>query len=148
VLLILKKLFVSNKGFTLLEGLIGLIVMTVLMVLIMQITQVLNKTMVDQTNNKQTIVFTIQMQRDLMTAKQINIVKGNVLIELYDEDVISYKVRGNKLVRQVNNKGSETALYNIEYINFEKINSVLQVKVKYENSKKNYYQILGKEKFK
>ena len=148
MLLILKKLFVSNKGFTLLEGLIGLIVMTVLMVLIMQITQVLNKTMVDQTNNKQTIVFTIQMQRDLMTAKQINIVKGNVLIELYDEDVISYKVRGNKLVRQVNNKGSETALYNIEYINFEKINSVLQVKVKYENSKKNYYQILGKEKFK
>ena len=45
----LKRLSASNKGFTLLEGLIGLIVMSVLMLLIMQITQVLNKTMIDQT---------------------------------------------------------------------------------------------------
>ena len=114
----------------------------------MQITQVLNKNMVDQTNNKQTIVLALQTQRDLMTAKDIKIVKGNVFITLFDEDIISYKLRGNKVIRQVNNKGSETILYNVEYINFEKINNVLQVKVKYEKSKKIYYQILGKEKFK
>ena len=71
----------------------------------------------------------------LIVGSKFDTASRNIIMNLMDLGRFNYHLIDGDMLQSAN-------------LNFEKIKDVLQVRVKYEKSKKIYYQILGKEKFK
>lgn len=123
----------NNKGFTLLEGLMGMFVMSVLVMLILQMVLVLNDTMISYYNKRQDTLFIMQANRDFFKS-QNTYVKDNILyFETYDKETITYEKSEDKIIRQVNNAGYEVILSNIESAKFYEENNKFYLEVKHNN---------------
>jgi type II secretory pathway pseudopilin PulG len=147
-----KGNFVSkNKknGFTILEALMGLMIMGVLAVLILQMVLLMSKSTGDLLNQRQTILYVVQLQRDLIATEHISIVNEQVKLEKHNEEIIYYGKRGNKLIRSntIYLIGGDVMLTNIGEIKFIIINDVLSMEIKYANEKTKKEITLGTAKF-
>jgi|688.fasta_scaffold313638_2 type II secretory pathway pseudopilin PulG len=148
----MKGKFVSeNKknGFTILEALMGLMIMGVLAVLIMQMVLIMSKSTGELLNQRQTILYVIQMQRDLIATEHITIVNEHARLEKHNEQIIYYGKRGNKLIRAHTNNlvGGDVMLTNVGKIEFLEFEEVLSVRIRYANEKNEREITLGTPKF-
>lgn len=128
------KIFVlkCDDGFTLLEALMGMFIMAVITLLFLQMTIMINFASYDMKINRDLMLFTMQIQRDLI--KSENATGGEQLnLNLTDDEKgdISYKMSGNKLIRQAP-KGGETSLVGVKEIKFSLENKVIYMEVQFE----------------
>ncbi len=138
-----KKFVFNNNGFTLLEALLGLFVMAILVLLIMQATLLLNSIMYDNYNSRQTVLFSIQTNRDIFAAKDIYTTNQQLVIDKYSGDQVTYLEKNNKLIRKVNDKGHEIILNNVDKIYFENYHNYINMEVKFLNEDGIHEQVIS-----
>lgn len=146
---IAKRLCVlkDKKGFTLLEAMMGIFIMSVIALLILQVILVVSKNDLSGRNIRQLNLFTMQIQADFLSSYDVEVENEKLNFDQPD-NIVTYKMKNNKLLRQVNSKGSETALMNISKIKFEKNKDIVKMEVRFSNDKTEYHQVLGEIKFK
>ncbi len=141
----MKNVF-NNKGFTLLEAMMGMFIMAIISVLILQMMLVVTKNMNTLKNQRQLMLFIMQIQKDLISTKKIEFEEnGDMKLSGYKETFIEYDFseKKHKILRQKNGKGSEIALYEVKNVNYSNINNLLEMEIDFIDKKKNYKILLG-----
>jgi len=141
-----KNVF-NNKGFTLLESLIGLFVMGVIAFLILQVTMVMGHNYDDFYQERQLILFPMQIEEDFLMADKVETSNHLLTITTHDQQVISYEFQNNKILRQVENKGGEVVLADVETCKFYQQENNIFVEVSFLGEDKKYKLFLGDKKF-
>ncbi len=134
--------FVNNRGFTLLEALVGIMLMVTLLFLCSMFLHTIKDNLDDNYEENELILFISQIQKDFLEGKSIQVNKKQITIKNYVNERITYRFTGEKLIRQVNGSGQEIALLNADEISFTKDNKVVKVNVVFENGGE-YYGYLG-----
>lgn len=145
-----KFVSVSKKnGFTMLEALMGLMIMGVLAMLILQMVLLMSKSTSDLLNERQSILYVTQIQRDLLATEHITVENNMARLEKHNEEVIYYGKRGNKIIRAHTEYliGGDVMLTNVDNLEFIYNNEVLSIVVKYGNEDSEKEIILGTAKF-
>lgn len=131
------------KAFTLIDSLMALCVMSILIVILNQMVIVLLN-YDDYYQNKELIQFVINSSNDFKESKQIDIKDKNLEFMTYNDNVVTYEYKDNKIYRKVNNKGGEIMLYDIEDIKYIDKNKKIEYQIKFTNQKESS-GILGYE---
>lgn len=137
-----KKCVLSNNyAFTLLEALMGMIVLSVLMILICQMVIVLNTNMQSYYNKRQDILFIMQTNREVLSSKHITSSGSVMTFQKIDGEVVTYSLKNNEVVRQVDGSGYEVVLSNVEAIEFYQKGNNHYMNVTHINSEEQTYYI-------
>ena len=133
----MKKFVLANKGYTLLETLVGLIVLGVLMTLLLAMVQMMNKNNVNNYFNRNVSVIVTKLENDFIAAKSTSLEEGKLKMELYSGDKkVTYKCQGNKLVRRVNGLGGETLIDNLDSCSINSIDDKsYKINISYKKNK-------------
>ena len=78
----MKKFVLANKGYTLLETLIGMIVLGVLMTLLLAMVQMMNKNNINNYFNRNVSVIVTKLENDFIAAKSTTLDNGKLKIDL------------------------------------------------------------------
>lgn len=113
-----KSALLNNRAFTLLEALMGMIVLSVLMMLICQMVIVLNTNMQSYYNKRQDVLFIMQTNREVLSSKLITASGDTLSFKKIDGETVTYTLKENEVIRQVDGSGYEVVLSNVEAINF------------------------------
>lgn len=138
------NIFASNKGYTLIEGLVGLLIMSMIVFLILNLMNVIKFGYNDNYEDRERILFVMQSNEDFLASQEVYVQNNVVYFEYYNNITVNYKFKNNKLIRQVNNQGYEILINNLKKINFwEENNNILYQLQNFQ--KQEIYGILGKE---
>ena len=119
----MKWKFAYNKlndhGFILIEQLISLIIVGILSIIILVLFQTIvvfydsdNTLTVQEVNT-----LTVRLQLESQRAATISVGDGSVHLHPHvGQNVVSYVVRNNRLIRQVNNAGGEILSYHVSHL--------------------------------
>jgi competence protein ComGF len=133
----------GNKGFTLVEALLGLSAFCLLASLLPIFFQVLNN--INHGNSRlhamEWEVFSNQIKKEIRMSQRIN-PQVNKLFLTKDTDIILYEQFGTNLRRRVNLSGNEILLQNVKSVRFESIKNGVIVEV--ENSWKRKYSFTAR----
>lgn len=142
----MKKFVLANKGYTLLETLIGLIVLGVLMTLLLAMVQMMSKNNINNYFNRNVSVIVTKLENDFIAAKSTTLDNGKLKIDQYSGDKkVTYKCQGKKLVRRVNGLGGETLIDNLDSCSISSINDKsYKINITYKKLSKELY--VGKNK--
>lgn len=129
------KFVFNNKGFTLIESLMALMVYSFLIINIMQFMLVLKYNVDNYYDDKQLLNLSTSLTSDFIATREVEVKDDKLINYLTDGEEISYKFINNKLIRQVDNKGGEVLLLNVEDIKFVNNNGLYEANIKFEDNK-------------
>lgn len=104
----------SDRGFTLLDTLMGMFVMGFLLILLSTMTLLLKDNYFENNERREVLLFIMQIQNDFLETKKINNSSSKLSLNFYNKKNITYKMINDKLIRQVNGKGYEVVVNNLE----------------------------------
>ncbi|MFV0246589.1 MAG: competence type IV pilus minor pilin ComGF [Mycoplasmatales bacterium] len=130
----MKSVF-NNKGFTLIESLMALMVYSFLIINIMQFMLVLKYNVDNYYNDKQLLNLSTSLTSDFIATKEVEVKDDKLINYLTDGEEINYKFINDKLIRQVDNKGGEVLLLNVEDIKFVNNNGLYEANIKFKDNK-------------
>ncbi len=140
----MKKYVLNNKGFTLLETLIGLVVFSLIIIMMLNFLNVLKFNLTNNYETKQVVLFLSKVQEDILeTKKVVEVSNDKLTLKNYLNENITYVKDKNRLIRKKNNQGYEIILNELENIKFEYINNILYVNLKFKNSENIYEEVIN-----
>jgi len=110
----MKKFACDERGFLLMEHLLGLIITSMLATTAVLLMQVLRTYQVNPTHLSQHEVETLttRLQMEAAFADYLTARNNQIILEI-DGNQISYLLNNGRISRQVNGRGGEIALYNV-----------------------------------
>lgn len=140
--MIMKKFVPKRKAFTLLEALMGLFIMSILCMLLLTFMNINKYQQIDNKELEQITLFIIQVQKDLSNSKEAIVTKDMLTLINEEEQRITYQYDRKRLIRQVNKKGYQITLNNLDKIKFYQDKKIIKIKVIFQNKEK-YEEVLG-----
>lgn len=139
-----STIIATNKGFTMIEILIALFVISCVMLLLLQFMYISKNNYFDNYYTRQIDMLIIQSEDDFLETKKCMISGNKLLLERYDDNRVTYEFSSDKLIRKVNNRGSEVLLYELQNITFWKDGERIYMRGAFKNDQK-FEEILGIE---
>lgn len=113
----MKGRFVYNeKGFLLLEHLLALAIIGILSIVLVYLLQVISVYHIDQNalTHHEINTLGLRLQNEVQFATSVSAAPNQFLIHFdHNDEVVSFSVRNDRLLRQVNGTGGEIATYHI-----------------------------------
>lgn len=141
----LKSVLLNNKGYTLLECIMGMFVLSFVIIMLMFMIQVMHKNNINNYFNRNITSLVNTLESDFLSAKKADVKIGILDLEVLEENkTISYVCSTNKLVRRVNYLGGETVISDLDSCHIFSKDDNIFVKLKYKDKVKEIY--VGKAK--
>ncbi len=140
-----KYVLLNNKGYTLLECIMGMFVLSFVIIMLMFMIQVMHKNNVNNYFNRNITSLVNTLESDFLSAKKADVKLGILDLEVLEENkTISYVCSTDKLVRRVNYLGGETVISDLDSCHIFNKDDNIFVKLKYKDKVKEIY--VGKAK--
>lgn len=106
----------SSHGFLLIEHLVALSITSILVVVLTQFISIIDdfQTDLDQATSQEISALSTQLQKEAKQALYFSTNGSKFQIHIANETVPSYYISNHRLMRQVDGKGGEVALYHCE----------------------------------
>lgn len=111
-----KFVLKNNQGFTLLEGIIGLLCYSIIAILLLILILVMNKNNINNYEKNHISMINNQIENDLLASKKI--IKNGNKLEFYnynDENKIDYSCGINSFSRKKHNAGTNKLISGISF---------------------------------
>ena len=119
-----KYVFLNNKGYTLLESIIGMFMLSIISLLILTMIMTMSKNNIDNYNQRNSALIINKMEKDFFGSTKYDVSLKKLTINTKQNGTIEYKCKNDKLSRSVNDKGNETVIAGIKDCKFVKRNGV------------------------
>ncbi len=132
-----RKYVIKNNGFTLIEALISILIMSSIIFLLFNFLLLLKSNINYDKNRSSYTTSIIHIKEDFLESKEYEIKKGNLFLNKYNNEEVSYIFDNNRLIRKVNNKGYEIMLSDVKEVSFQKENNIIYLNVLFSGDKEN-----------
>jgi len=110
------SVFKSNHGFLLIEHLLALSITSILMLTLTQLIPMIDnyQSNLDKVTPQEMSTLTTQLQKEAQRATHFSYRSPTFSIHLKDGSIATYFISNHRLMRQINGKGGEVALYDCD----------------------------------
>ena len=110
------SVFKSNHGFLLIEHLLGLAITSILMLTLTQLLPMIDnyQSNLDKVTSQEISTLTTQLQKESQRAIYFSYRSPTFSVHLKDGSIATYFISNHRLMRQINGKGGEVALYDCD----------------------------------
>lgn len=119
----------QSKGFTLLEVLVTLSIFLIVASVIPHFFNVIKQSEPKHLQRMEVSLFFQQLANDIQQAATISVVNNTLYLEKNKDETVTYGYFTNRIRRQINNKGQEIALQNVQNVKFSKWKNGIEVTI-------------------